>query len=124
MTLASAVYHNANDDPVVRSAAYCVRQALHSNFSFPITTSLITLTYVCGDKFRIHNGNAEFADLTWNTYNVPPNARTLAPTLTSGGTSVPGNSDGYIFTDNAATARLYYHSQLIQTRANAGTVCH
>jgi hypothetical protein len=124
MTLASAVYHNTNDDPVVRSAAYCVRQALHSNFPFPINTSLITLAYVCGDKFRIHNGNAEFADLAWNTYNVPPDVRPPAPTLTSGGTSVPGNSDGYIFTDNAGTARLYYQSQLIQTRANSRTVCH
>jgi hypothetical protein len=124
MTLASAVYHNTSDDPVVRSAAYCVRSALHQSFPFPINTALITLTFVCGDEYRIHNGNAEFADLTWNTYHVPPNVRTVAPTLTNGVRSVPGNADAYIRTDSIATTRLFYKGQLIQTRANGGSACH
>jgi hypothetical protein len=124
MSLASSIYHSTTDDPIVRSAAYCARTALNTSFPFPINTSLVTLTFVCGDKFRVHNGNVERAELTWNSYHVPPNARTTATVLTRGFTAVDGNTNGYIRTDSIATARLYYHGQLIQTRANAGTACH
>jgi hypothetical protein len=123
MAGASTVYHNAGDDAVVRSAAFCLRTSLHHSTAYPVNTSLITLSYVCSDQFKVHNTNPEAVPLSWNTYHVPPNARTVAPTLTSGQILAPPNGDMTFRTDSIATARLYYGTTLIQTRANGGTGC-
>lgn len=123
MAAASAVYYNASDDGVVRSAAYCLRRALHYSTPYPVNTSLITLTYVCSDLFKVHNSNPDPVPLSWNTYHVPPNARTTAPILTSGQIWGTPNGDMTFRTDSIATARLYYGTTLIQTRANGGTGC-
>lgn len=123
MAGASAVYHNANDDPVVRSAAFCLRTSLHHSTAYPVNTSLITLSYVCSDQFKVHNTNPEAVPLSWNSYHVPPNTRTVAPILTSGQIQAPPNGDMTFRTDSIATARLYYGTTLIQTRANGGTSC-
>ncbi len=124
MSVATTVYRAAGDDPVVRSAAFCVRQALHSSTDYPVNPSLITLSFVCGDRFRIHNGNAEVVPVTWNSYHVPASARSPTTILTSGGLSVAPNADAFFRTDSIATARLYYRTTLLQTRANGGTACH
>lgn len=123
MSVASAVYHNAADDPVIRSAAFCLRRATHTQTPYPVATSLITLSYVCADKFKVHNANPEDVQVTWNSYHVPPNARTTAPILTHGNLFVGSMTDAYFRTDSIATARLYYGTSLIQTRANGGTAC-
>jgi len=123
MAAASAVYYSASDDGVVRSAAYCVRSALRHSTPYPVNTPLVTLTYVCSDQFKIHNANPESFLLSWNSYHVPPNARTIAPILTSGHIQTAPNGDVFFRTDSIATARLYYGTTLIQTRANGGTGC-
>ncbi|MDZ4865241.1 MAG: hypothetical protein SGJ01_17615 [Gemmatimonadota bacterium] len=85
----------------------------------PVNTSLITLSYVCGNKFKVRNSNPVAVPLTWNLINHTQTGALTIPAIAAGG--VPGS--GFIITQEKRTVRLSYTGQLIRTTPNGNTVC-
>lgn len=80
----------------------------------PVNTALITLTYVCGNKFKVRNSNPVAVPLTWNLINHTQTGSLTVPAISPGGE--PGTA--FITTIEKRTLRLYYNGQLIATVAN------
>jgi len=85
----------------------------------PVNTSLITLTYVCGNKFKVRNANPVAVPLTWNLINHTQTGALTVPAISAGGE--PGS--GFIITQEKRTVRLYYTGQLIRTTPNGSAAC-
>jgi hypothetical protein len=93
----------------LRLLARCVR-----GFVPPaIVATTIRLTYLCGNRFRVRNANADWADVRYDVYRTDD-----AADLT-----VPPFGEIVLTTARAGTTRLFYAGQLIQTKANGGAAC-
>jgi len=74
----------------------------------------ITLTYICGNSFRVRNTNATVVTVTWDVYKTSETGSlTLLPKPASG-----PYSETYFTTVNKGTVRLFLDGTLIQTKAN------
>jgi len=74
----------------------------------------ITLTYICGNSFRVRNTNPAVITVTWDVYKTPEKG-TLA--LAARPAQAP-YSETYFTTANKGTVRLFLDGVLIQTKAN------
>ncbi len=84
----------------------------------PVNTALITLSYVCGNNFKVRNRNTVAVPLTWNVINGSETGGLTVPAIAGGeaGSAV-------ITTIEKRTVRLYYSGQLIATVANGNQTC-
>ena len=74
----------------------------------------ITLTYICGNSFRVRNTNAGAVTVAWDVYNTTEKGTlTLSPKPTTG-----PYSETYFTSANKGTVRLFESGTLIQTKAN------
>ena len=84
-----------------------------------IPVSAVTLTYMCGNRFRFRN--RVFANLTlrYDVYGASESGQFAVVT------PEPGSAQTEIFftARSKGTVRVFYRSQLLQTKANGGTVC-
>ena len=80
----------------------------------PVSTALINLSYVCGNKFKVRNLNTVAVPLTWNVVNGSETGAVTVPA------KLPSGEPGSVFitTIEKRTLRLYYNGQLIATVAN------
>lgn len=85
----------------------------------PVNTALITLGYVCGNKFKVRNRNPVAVPLTWDLINHPQTGSLTVPAMAPGGE--PGSA--FITTIEKRTLRLYYNGQRIATVANGNKTC-
>ncbi len=74
----------------------------------------ITLTYICGNSFRVRNTNPNEITVTWDVYQKGETGTLLLPPKPA---SAP-YSETYFTTVNKGTVRLFLDGVLIQTKAN------
>jgi hypothetical protein len=84
-----------------------------SDYPERVPTSAITLTYVCGDKFRVSNSGAFWIEVSYRVQN----------TTETGEFSVGPQSFRDLVTENTGLVILSYMGQDIRERANAGVPC-
>jgi galactose oxidase-like protein len=103
-----------------RRLAQSVSDAVRRLFAATaVDPSLVSLTYTCGNVFRIHNAN----------WSVVPLTYTVTATNEQGALTVPGRPQAYPFnetylrTTNTGTLQLSYSGAVIATQANTGTAC-
>lgn len=111
--VARAVERDSAAPNPVRSAARCSMLFVASRIPVPVNTALIRLSYICGNRFRVQNGNPEGVQLS---YEVPE-------TSERGSLGVLAESDHLLSTRRPGTVRLFHRGQLIQTTENGGTAC-
>jgi hypothetical protein len=80
----------------------------------------ITLTYVCGNRFRIRNTNSYYIPLTFDVYGVAGSGYEVAAAARA-----PSAAYRDVFFDamQPGTVRLFAAGKLIQTKANGGKLC-
>jgi hypothetical protein len=74
----------------------------------------ITLTYICGNSFRVRNTNPTVMTVTWDVYQKGETGSLTLPAKPSTGPY----SETYFTTVNKGTVRLFLDGVLIQTKAN------
>ena len=74
----------------------------------------ITLTYICGNSFRVRNTNPEAITVTWDVYQKGETGTLVLPPKPA---SAP-YSETYFTTVNKGTVRLFLDGVLKQTKAN------
>ena len=99
----------------VQGAAHCWRVWLSQTQPFDPTT--ITLSYVCGNTFRITNTSANTYRFTYQS--VGANVLTSESGTIYGKAFGPTNFTMLYF----STVRLFYNGTLLQSKANGKTVC-
>jgi hypothetical protein len=105
---------NATAAPAsLRLVASCVRGALRAFVPPTIVPSTIRLTYLCGNRFRVRNPNADWADVRYDVYRTDD----------GGDLTVPPNGEIVFTTERTGTTRLFYAGRLVQTKANGGATC-
>jgi hypothetical protein len=99
-------------------AAYDAR-ALYSSLRDP-DKSKITLTYICGTRFRIRNANAVVLHLTYDVYGSGQPAAELQ--VDERRPPAP-YAEGFFDVGAKGTVRVFLNGVLVQTKANGNTVC-
>jgi hypothetical protein len=102
-----------DSDPIVRDMSRCVRRALTRQAPPRVPFSALRLTYLCGNRFRVHNNGLEWALVKFR----------VAQTSDSGDLSV-GPRDSVAFTtQQTGTTLLFYYGRQVQRVANRGIGC-
>jgi len=101
---------------LVLSLAACQEpeQATGPSLSQSALPNSITLTYICGNSFRVRNTNPSVMTVTWDVYQKGETGTLTLP-------AKPGTgpySETYFTTVNKGTVRLFLDGVLIQTKAN------
>jgi hypothetical protein len=96
----------------VRFAAWCWQQMLEA--ATPVDINKISISYECGNKFRMRNANV--ADVELLTFTVGTNSD-------SGEFSVPAKGGYLLGVDTTGTLRVYLGRTLVGSAANGGIVC-
>jgi hypothetical protein len=101
---------------LVLSLAACQEpeQATGPSLSQSALPNSITLTYICGNAFRVRNTNPSVMTVTWDVYKTTEKGTLTLP-------AKPGTgpySETYFTTVNKGTVRLFLDGVLIQTKAN------
>ena len=104
---------NGSEASVLRDIAGCMRDFLHSEVPPQVSASLITMTYVCDNRFRVRNGNADWVDVAYGVYQTDD----------KGDLAVPPNGEITFTTDSTGTTRLSLSGKVIQSKANLRTAC-
>ncbi len=101
---------------LVLSLAACQEpeQATGPSMSQAALPKSITLTYICGNSFRVRNTNPNEITVTWDVYQKGETGTLLLPPKPA---SAP-YSETYFTTVNKGTVRLFLDGVLIQTKAN------
>jgi hypothetical protein len=84
------------------------------NHALAVTPGSVTLTYICGNSFRVRNTNTSMITVTWDVYQTAETGSLALP-------SKPANapySETYFTTVNKGTVRLFESGALVQTKAN------
>ena len=82
-------------------------------------TLRLTLTYMCGNRWRVRNPHAQALDVTWDVFR----------TTARGALTLPARPDGAAFSESffetpvAGTTRLFYQTRLVQTKAHGNRAC-
>lgn len=97
----------------VRAFATCIRDTIADEYPYRIPTSAITLTYVCGDKFRVNNSGAFSAEVTYKVNNTSEEGDLVTQ---------PGSYTEFV-TETSGLVVLWYMGQPIRERANGGVPC-
>jgi hypothetical protein len=117
---AKAVAADASAPADVRATANCLHRLMDAFVPRAIDPGVLTLSYVCGNRFVVRNANAEWADVTYE----------VAGSDDSGDLSVPPNGERTFLADAAGLTRLYFnpgHDQprgvLVTSVTNQATSC-
>ena len=89
-------------------------QATGPSLSQAALPNSITLTYICGNSFRVRNTNGAAVTVTWDVYQKGETGTLVLPPKPA---SAP-YSETYFTTVNKGTVRLFLDGALIQTKAN------
>lgn len=84
-----------------------------------ITPTAIRLTYICGNTFRVRNGNAASVVVTWDVFGTPETGTLTLPPRPITGTV----SETFFTTVARGTVRLMYSGSQVDVKANGGAVC-
>lgn len=98
---------------VVKDLASCIRTMIADEYPERVPTSAITLTYVCGDKFRVNNAGAFWVDVTYSVNNATETGDLVVS---------PGGHTEFV-TETSGLVLLTYMGQVIRERANGGVPC-
>lgn len=107
--------------PTVQHAA---RGALRASAeAYPRLTSVpantVTLTYMCGNRFRLRNRSSVWGAFTYDVYGTAERRTIDVPVSVA-----PTVASEIFFTTKArGTVRVFWQNRLLQTKANGGTVC-
>lgn len=101
---------------LVLSLAACQEpeQATGPSMSQAALPNSITLTYICGNSFRVRNTNPEAITVTWDVYQQGETGTLVLPPKPA---SAP-YSETYFTTVKKGTVRLFLDGVLKQTKAN------
>lgn len=84
-----------------------------------IPSGMVTLTYMCGNRFRVRNTSPLDLLLRYDVYGT---TETREFTVL-GASSARPVTEVFFPSRRRGTVRIFYRSQLLQTKANGGTVC-
>jgi hypothetical protein len=84
-----------------------------------IPTSAITLTYICGNKFRFRNRTFLNLSLRFDVYGTSSTGRFEAGIPSAGS----AQSEVFFFASVPGTVRVFHRTQLLSTKANGGIRC-
>lgn len=107
------IRNDVTESAVVRDLAGCIRNTLLNDVPEIVDPGLITFTYICATRFKVHNGNASWAGLS---YAVEGTAET-------GDFDAKPSGDTFIVTLAKGATKLRYGSQLIATATSTGARC-
>jgi hypothetical protein len=88
--VAEAIQQTAGASPALQSASYCVLEAwrkvnaLPSNAHWAFTTASLSVTYVCGNRFRIQNQHTLPIALQWQVDSLPRKTVQIPPSTARG----------------------------------------
>jgi hypothetical protein len=108
-----ALLTSATAPQVAKDLAGCVRTIIAAEYPVRVPTSAITLTYVCGDKFRVSNAGAFWIDVTYRVNN----------TTELGDLVVGPQAFTEFTTETSGLVILSYMGQDIRERANGQVPC-
>jgi hypothetical protein len=89
--VAVAIQQEEGISPALQSASYCVLEAwrkvnaLPSNAHWAFTTASLSVTYVCGNRFRIQNQHTLPIALQWQVGSLPRRTVLIAPRTSQDG---------------------------------------
>jgi hypothetical protein len=98
-----------------RRLAHCVGTALHDKIADiePVPAGRITLTYICGNTFRVRNTWDRTIPVDFDVYGTPER----------GGTYARPGEDTFFGTERRGTVRIFHRGTLLQTKANGNKPC-
>jgi hypothetical protein len=114
--VASALDQARNDGSApgaVRALAQCARTVLRGAIPITVSSALIRLTYVCGNRFRVRNSSGEWITVAFDVYQ----------TTDKGELTIGPGADLLFTTREKGTVRLFYGGALVQTKENGASVC-
>lgn len=103
----------------VQANATTVADVVASCAPVVIQPSAIRLTYICGNRFRVRNGNLAPVTVTWD----------VAGSTDAGSLTLPARpfaaafSEAFFATSVTGTVRLFYLGAQVDVKANGGFVC-
>jgi hypothetical protein len=109
---ARVVYKNPSQPASVVAAARCTMAVMNGRVLPDVTTSLLTLTYVCGNTFRLNNANPDAADVR---YTVETTETAIL--------HVPAGKSFTFFTTKLGSVHLAYRGTEFATVSNDKTTC-
>ena len=120
---AVSLYRDASQSLRVRGLAFCLWRSIRRTVTPSPVPADIVLTYMCGNVFRVRNRGLVPVFLSWDRYGT-----TERGTVSVGASTLQGSARGVFNetrfgTPSAGTTRLFLGTQLVQTKANGGTVC-
>jgi hypothetical protein len=74
----------------------------------------LTLTYLCGNTFRVRNTHSQGVRLSYDVYNVPGSIAEIG---------VPATDETVFTAPKAGTVRLLHLGRVVATKANGGRAC-
>jgi hypothetical protein len=96
-----------------RRLAACIVRNLEAQTDKGPDVTQITISYVCGHDFVVHNGTGSYVTLDW----------TIDGSDEAGGLTLPPHSDQRVFVENPGTLRLKYEDRLIGTASAQMRAC-
>jgi hypothetical protein len=121
--VAVAIQQEAGASPSLQSASYCVLEAwrkvnaLPSNAHWVFTTANLSVTYVCGNRFRIQNQHTLPIALQWQVDSLPRKT-VLIPESTAQG---PG--ERLLEAGLNGALLIFLDGEVIITTQNGGSSC-
>jgi hypothetical protein len=111
-TALGAVSADATEPPVIRDFARCLG-GFWSDVPQVVNTSLITVAYVCGQKYKVTNASPFRVTVGFQLFH----------SAERGELSVPANGEEFIVTHNPYGFDLLYQGQIIGQAQNGLTGC-
>jgi hypothetical protein len=125
------VLANPGEDVRVRSAAECVRSSENAPLISddndpqwavpvaPVAPSTITLSYVCGNQFRLRSTAPYAITVTYRVFETPE----TGPLVVAAKDAVVGYADVFFTTQNQGTVVIRMMEQLVDQKANGNIPC-
>jgi hypothetical protein len=103
----------ADENPVLADIARCARVVLRNDVPESVDPSRITLTYMCGTKYRVTNTAPKGATVTYR----------VSHTREAGDLTIPPKGSRDFYTVFIDAVRLEYNGRVIQEAENGGREC-
>jgi hypothetical protein len=98
---------------LVAKFANCTRPVMSGAIADAVPASMISLSYICGNRYRVENQNTESVKVSWGVSGK----RTKAAIV------VPPKGEKTFTTQQQGPTTLYYQGEEVQTAANGGKPC-
>jgi subtilisin family serine protease len=82
-------------------------------------TLRLTLTYMCGNRWRLRNPHAQALDVTWDVFRTTARGALTLPARIEG----TAFSETFFETPVVGTTRVFYSGRLVQTKAHGNRGC-